>query len=63
VERRGVLEGPVRSGEEIRRVGEITAVISLENNVVISCAFISSERFDREESPLMMNIRMEGITV
>jgi len=53
----------VRSGEEIRRVGEITAVISLENNVVISCAFISSERFDREESPLMMNIRMEGITV
>jgi predicted nucleotidyltransferase len=58
-----VLEGPVRPGEEIRRVGEITAGISLENNVVISCAFISSERFEREESPLMMNVRMEGVPV
>jgi hypothetical protein len=29
-------------------VGEITAGISLENNVAISCAFISAERFERE---------------
>jgi predicted nucleotidyltransferase len=58
-----VLEGPVQPGEEIRRVGEITAGISLENSVVISCAFTSAERFEREESPLMMNVRREGVAV
>ncbi len=58
-----VLEGPVQPGEEIRRVGDITAGISLENNVVISCAFISVERFEREESPLMINVRREGVPV
>ena len=56
-----VLEGPVRPGEEIRRIGDITAGMSLENNVVISCTFISAERFEREESPLMINVRSEGV--
>ena len=55
-----VLEGAVRPGEEIARTGEITAGISLENNVVISCTFISADRFEREESPLMINVRREG---
>lgn len=58
-----VLEGPVRPGEEIRRTGEIASEISLENNVVISCAFISAERFEREQSPLLINVRREGIPV
>jgi predicted nucleotidyltransferase len=56
-----VLAGSVRPGEEIRRTGDTTAAISLENNVVISCAFISGERFEREESPLMINVRREGV--
>jgi len=56
-----VLAGPVRPGEEIRRIGDITAGMSLENNVVISCTFISAERFEREESPLMINVRREGV--
>ena len=44
-------------------MGEITAGISLENNVVISCAFVSAERFERQESPLLMNVRREGVAV
>lgn len=56
-----VLAGPVRPGEEIRRIGDLTAGMSLENNMVISCAFISGERFEREESPLMINVRREGV--
>jgi predicted nucleotidyltransferase len=56
-----VLAGPVRPGEEIRRIGDITAGMSLENNVVISCTFISAERFEREESPMMINVRREGV--
>jgi predicted nucleotidyltransferase len=58
-----VLEGPVRPGEEIARTGEITAGISLENDIVISCTFISADRFEHEESPLMINVRREGVPV
>jgi predicted nucleotidyltransferase len=58
-----VLERPVRPGEEIARTGEITAEISLENNIVISCTFISADRFEHEESPLMINVRKEGVAV
>jgi predicted nucleotidyltransferase len=58
-----VLEGPVRPGEEIARTGEITAGMSLENNVVISSTFISADLFEREESPLMINVRREGVPV
>jgi predicted nucleotidyltransferase len=58
-----VLEGPVRPGEEIARAGEITAGMSLENNVVISSTFISADLFEREQSPLMINVRREGVPV
>ena len=58
-----VLEGPVRMGEEIARTGEIASGMSLENNVVISCTFIAADRFEREESPLMINVRREGVPV
>jgi predicted nucleotidyltransferase len=58
-----VLEGPVRPGEEIARTGEIASGMSLENNVVISCTFISADRIEREESPLMINARREGAPV
>jgi predicted nucleotidyltransferase len=58
-----VLEGRVRPEEEIARTGEITAGMSLQNNVVISSTFISADRFEREESPLMINVRREGVPV
>lgn len=58
-----VLEGDVLPGEEIRRTGKITADMSLENNVVVSCAFISADRYLREQSPLMINVRREGVPV
>ena len=58
-----VLKGAVLPGEEIRRVGTISASLSLENNVVISCAFVSAERFEREQSPLLMNVRRQGVAV
>jgi len=58
-----VLEGPVRPGEEIARTGDIASGMSLDNNVVISCTFISADCFEREESPLMINVRREGVPV
>jgi predicted nucleotidyltransferase len=58
-----VLQGPVDPGEEIARTGEVTARLSLEHDVVISRVFISAEQFSEEQSPLLLNVRREGIHV
>ena len=58
-----VLEGPVRPGEEIRRTLDPVPQLSLENNGVFSCIFVSRERFENELSPLLINVRREGVAV
>jgi predicted nucleotidyltransferase len=58
-----VLKGPVDPGDEIERVGGFTARPSLQHNVVISCAFVSDERFRGEQSPFLLNVRREGVPV
>jgi len=58
-----VLEGPVDPGEEIRRSGALTAELSLKHGLVLSCVFMSEERYAREQSPLLVNVRREGISV
>jgi len=56
-----VLKGSVDPATEIARLGPITAALSLANDVVISCVFISEERFATEQSPLLINVRREGV--
>ena len=56
-----VLQGPVCPGEEIARVGDFTSTLSLQYDTVISCTFVSEERFRTEHSPLLLNIRREGV--
>jgi len=58
-----VLNREVRPGEEIRRTGAIVSELSLAHNVVISCAFVSFQRFRNEQSPFLMNVRREGIAI
>ena len=58
-----VLRGVVRPAREIARVGELTAALSLEHGVVISCLFLSATRDAREKSPLLLNVRREGIAL
>ena len=58
-----VLQGSVDPGVEIARVGELTASLSLQNNVVISCAFVAEERFHSERSPVLLNVHREGVLV
>jgi len=58
-----VLRGLVKPGEEINRISESRAELSLKNDVVISCVFISSDRFATEQSPLLLNVHREGISV
>lgn len=58
-----VLTGHVMPCEEIDRTSHIVAGISLEYNVVISCVFVSENQYKNEKSPLLLNIRREGVAV
>lgn len=58
-----VLQGPVSPCEEIARISDIIASLSLLHGVVLARAFVSLDRFEREQSPLLMNIRREGVAV
>lgn len=58
-----VLAGPVEPATEIERVSPITAALSLEHDIVISCVYISEKRYIQENSPLLLNVRREGIAV
>jgi predicted nucleotidyltransferase len=58
-----VLRGAVNSNTEIPRVSPLASGLSLKHDVVISCAYISEEGFRRDESPLLLNVRREGVLV
>jgi len=58
-----VLQGEVRPWEEISRTGEIVADLSLRHEVVVSCVFVSLDRYRVEQTPLLMNVRREGVLV
>ena len=47
----------------IRQTSELISRLSLENDVVISRAFISDERFKTECSPFTLNVQREGILI
>ena len=58
-----VLQGSVDPGAEIAHAGKLTASLSLQYNVVISCAFVAEERFRSERSPFLLNVHREGVPV
>jgi predicted nucleotidyltransferase len=58
-----VLKAPVQAGEEIDRTLLIVADLSLQNDEVISCQFMNEEKFTNYQSPLLRNIRKEGILI
>ncbi len=58
-----VIRGDFSYFEMIEKTSFLTAELSLQNDVVISCAFVSKEDFERRRTPLLINIRREGIRV
>ena len=58
-----VLQGAVDPHREIQRLSSFTSGLSLKHDVVISCVYVSEEGFDHEQSPLMLNVRREGVLV
>jgi uncharacterized protein len=56
-----VFQGAVDRAQEKEKVMELTSELSLENDAVISCLYMPEERFLHEDSPLLRNIRQEGV--
>jgi predicted nucleotidyltransferase len=58
-----VLAGAVDPCEEIDRMADIFTELNLEHNVLIAVYPVSENDFEKVESPLLINVRKEGITV
>ena len=58
-----VLAGDVSPCDELERTSDIIYDISFSNDVVVTCVFVSEERFSLGEGPLIRNVRREGVTV
>jgi len=58
-----VLEGEVEPCSEIDRTIDDVAELCLEQDVVVACVFVSREQFERKQSPLLINVRREGVPV
>jgi len=56
-----VLAGDVAPGKEIDRMIDIITDINLEYGVLLSVYPVSEQNYQNTNSPLLMNIRREGI--
>ncbi|MGB2927128.1 MAG: nucleotidyltransferase domain-containing protein [Limnothrix sp.] len=56
-----ILRTDINPYKEIDKTGDIIAKYSLENDVVISCHFISSAKFHQQNTPFLANVKREGI--
>ena len=50
-------------GDLIRRTSAAVSALSLRYDVVISRAFVSQQRYEREQSPFLLNVRREGVSI
>ena len=58
-----VVRGPFDYGDMIRRTSSLISTLSLRYDTVISRAFVSKDRFERERSPFLLNVRREAVAV
>jgi predicted nucleotidyltransferase len=58
-----VIGGDIDYFDLIERTSSVVATLSLENDMVISRAFITKERFDHEKSPFILNVKREGVVI
>jgi predicted nucleotidyltransferase len=58
-----VLNGDVDPAREVRETIDIVTRISLDHDVVCSTLFVGEAEYLRRESPFLMNVRREGLTI
>ena len=58
-----VLKDKPINDEQHQKIINLISDLCLEYEVLISCFYVSEPRFNREKSPLLLNIEREGIIV
>lgn len=58
-----VLKDEFNYSEMLRLSSDLAASLSLENDVVISRAFVSRQDFEHRQTPFLMNVRREAVPV
>jgi len=58
-----VLDGDVELGKEIKRTSNINFEVNLKYGVILSALPVSLRDYIHNNSPLMLNIRKDGIAV
>lgn len=58
-----VLDGITDPSTERHRCADAIYGICWNHDAVVLCHFISRDRFEREQSPYLLNIRREGVPV
>jgi predicted nucleotidyltransferase len=58
-----VVRGNFDYDDLIRCTSALVSDLSLKHDIVISRAFVSKDRFEREQSPFLLNVRREGVLV
>ena len=57
------LVGPVEPSDEVARSGVLTSQLCLKHDVHISCIYVSEDQLRTERSPLLLNVRREGVRI
>jgi predicted nucleotidyltransferase len=58
-----VLKNDFNYSEMLDLSSDFAASLSLENDIVISRAFVSTEQFEHRQTPFLMNVRREAVPV
>ncbi len=58
-----LLQGVVNPLKEASRISEFRGDLCLQYNVVITCVYVSADEARVSDSPLLQNIRAEGVPV
>ncbi len=58
-----VLRGDFNYFDMVQKVSHCTAKLSLKYDTVISSVFISKEDYEHRHTPLLINVRKEGVLV
>jgi uncharacterized protein len=56
-----VLKAPFERSAEMRRTSGVVAALSLKHDTLISRQFVSESDYERSRTPLLINVRREGV--
>jgi predicted nucleotidyltransferase len=58
-----VLKDDFKYGTMLKKTSRAVAKLSLDNDVVISRAFVTRQKYEQSQMPFLMNVRREGIAL